>query len=204
MSYANATEYATRNLIELAMREEEILEEKMPLLVSAEQRLKVHQWDFQTSDLNEDFSEAYVMAAFAGAGRARQEVSALRNEIADLQTTISAHQVAVQAICGALLQIAKQGISLVHGGLANAPTGRLIGTSHLRDVVWQGRNQAIHYEDGQFNQSVTALFSALEASHGPQFSLVAHPHQSRAKQVVALLDWRTYDNYLADASLLGL
>lgn len=140
MSYADDTEYASRNLIDLAMREEALLAEKKALLSDAERRMRVHQQDFQSSDLNDDFSDAYVMAAFARAGRAGVEVEAIRSEVASLQAAIGAHQVAVQAICGALLQIGKQGISLVHGDLAAAPPGRLIGTVPLKDVVWQARN----------------------------------------------------------------
>ncbi len=204
MSYADDTEYASRNLIDLAIREEALLAEKKPLLSDAERRMRVHQWDFQTSDLNDDFSDAYVMAAFARAGRAGVEVEALRSEVASLQAAIGAHQVAVQAICGALLQIGKQGISLVHGGLTTAPPGRLIGTVPLKDVIWQARNQSLHYEEGTFKPPVQAVFQALERSHGQQFSLTAHARQSRAKQVVDLLGWTTFATYLADMRSLGL
>lgn len=204
MSYADDTEYAMLNLFDLAMREEVELDEKSAHLVSAEAKLKAHQWDFQTSDLNEDFSEAYVMAAFNRAATAGLEVDALHKDVAQLQASVGAHQTAIQVICGSILQIAKQGISLVHGGLANAPDGRAVGDQAIKNIIWQARNQAIHYEDGQFNVAVTALFAALEDAHGSVFSLAAHPNQCLAKQVVHLLGWRTYDRYLADARKLGL
>lgn len=204
MSYADDTEYAVRNLIELSVREEQDLEEKMQLLLGAEQRLKSHQWDFQTSDLNDDFSDAYVMAAFARAAKAGQEVNALKGEVARLQALIGARQISVQAISGAILQIAKQGVSLANGGLANAPSGRQIGTTCVRDIVWLARNQAIHYEEGNYRQPVLELFQSLEEAYGAVFSLQLHARQSRAKQVVDLLGWNSYAAYLADARLLGL
>lgn len=204
MSYIDDTEFAIRNLIDLATREEAALTEKIALLSVAEQRLKVHQWDFQTSDLNDDFSDAYVMAAFARAARAGQERDEIGREAARLQAAVGAQQAAVQAICGSILQIAKQGISLVHGSLAAAPGGRLVGSSQLKDVVWQARNQALHYEEGHFRPAVIALFAALEQSHGATFSLAAHAQKSLAKQVVHLLGWTTYEIYLADATALGL
>lgn len=204
MSYTGATEFAVRNLIDLATREEAALTEKIALLAAAEQRLKVHQWDFQTSDLNDDFSDAYAMAAFARAALASQERDAIGSEVARLQATVGAHQFAVQAICGSILQIAKQGISLVHGRLANAPNGRLVGNSPLKDVVWQARNQALHYEEGNFKPPVVELFAALEQSHGATFSLATHSQKSLAKQVVHLLGWTTYESYLADAQALRL
>ena len=203
MSYKNDTEFAMRNLIELAMREETELNNRSRVLQEAEARLRVHQWDFQSSDLNDDFSDAYVMAAFARAGRAGEEVSAIQREVARLQATVGAQQHSIQAICGSILQIAKQGISLVHGDLAAAPQGRILGTSSLKDIVWQARNQALHYEDGRFNPAVTVLFASLAASHGPQFSLATHAGLCLARQIVHLLGWQTYDQYVADARLLG-
>jgi len=204
MSYADDTEYAVTHLIELAVGEEALLAEKKPLLENAEQRLKVHERDFRTSDLNDDFSEGYVMAAFARAAQAGQEVNELRSEVAHLQSLIGTHQIAVQSVCGAILQIAKQGISIVHGNLANAPLGRSIGTVSLKDVVWQARNQAIHYEEGNFRAPVVHVFQALESSHGGAFSLQNHAGQSRAKQIVDLLGWNSYQAYLSDARQLGL
>lgn len=204
MSYADETEYAVRQLIELAVREEELLAEKLPALAEKERQMQIHQRDFETSDLNDDFPDSHVMAAFGRAARAGKEVSALSHEIATLQSLIGAHQMAVQAICGALLQIAKQGISLVHGGMAKAPAGRDIGGVSLRDVIWQARNQSLHHEEGRPKEPVVSVFASLERTYGPAFSLTLHARQNRAKQVVDLLRWRTYDSYLGDARSLGL
>jgi hypothetical protein len=107
-------------------------------------------------------------------------------------------------MCGALLQIAKQGLSLVHGSLAAAPDGRFLQGISLKEIVWQGRNQAIHCEEGRFNPPVTALFNRLEIACGPEFSLQTHTGQSRAKQVVKLLGWTNYQSYRCDMQLLGL
>lgn len=142
------------------------------------------------------------MSAFARAAQAGQEVNEMRSEVALLQSFIGAHQIAVQSVCGAILHIAKQGISIVHGGLGNAPSGRSIGTVTLRDVVWQGRNQAIHYEEENFHEPVVHVFHALEASHGADFSLQNYAGQSRARQVVDLLGWNSYQAYLSDARQL--
>lgn len=108
----------------------------------------------------------------------------------------------MQAIAGAVLQIAKQGISLVHGGLAAAPQGRKIGSLYTKDIIWQGRNQAIHFEEGNFKKAITDLFTILETEQGARFSLAAHPQQNRAKQVVELLGWTQYASYVQDMQAL--
>ncbi|MFC4260274.1 hypothetical protein ACFOZ5_14725 [Marinobacter lacisalsi] len=204
MGYLYDTEYAARNLIDLAMGEERQIDKLWSRLEQVDARLKAYRWDFHTSDMHEDFSDHYVMAAFHRMAETNQEANAVRSEIDSLHASIEAKQQAVQSICGALLQVAKQGISLVHGSKLAAPVGRAIGDSHLRDVIWAGRNQAIHYEDGVFNDSVTSIFSHLEESFGTDFSLGAHPNLSRAAQIVKLLGWTEYNQYESDMRSLGL
>jgi hypothetical protein len=196
--YLQDTEYAAQNLLNLATAEDIQLKSLTESLKQSEAQLKIHQWDFQTSDLNEDFSDAYVMAAFGRAAKAAQETDRLKIEVARLQASIGAHQHATQALAGAVLQIAKQGISVVHGGPGAAPSGRAVGTLFVRDIVWQARNQSMHYEEGNFKKALTDLFAKLEAEQGAQFSLAAHPRQNRAKQVLDLLGWSSYSTYIQD------
>lgn len=167
-SYIRDTEFATKNLFALATDEERQLEALLESLRETERRLKVHQWDFQTSDLNDDFSDVYVMAAFARTAKAAQEFRQLKSEVATLQASIGTHQQAVQAIAGAILQIAKQGISLVHGGLGAAPAGRALGSLAARDIIWQARNQSMHYEEPQakLKKPLLDLFRTLEQEQG--------------------------------------
>lgn len=200
--YLIDTEFAIENLVQLATDEEKTLKKLASRLVSVEAQFRAHKWDFESSDLNDDFSDAYVMAAFCRMAKAHQEDEALQSQIATLQASIGTHQQATQAIAAAILQIAKQGISFAHGGLAAAPQGRTIGTLPIRDIIWQARNQALHFEEGFSSKAVTALFSVLEAEHGIQFSLVQHARQSRAKQVLGLLGWDGYENYLSDLNTL--
>jgi hypothetical protein len=204
LGYTEDTEYASRNLIDLTMREEATLAALRSDLSTKEAEYRVRHWDFQTSDLNDDFSEAYVMDAFRRMARAHQAADELTNEVAALQASIGSHEVAVQAMCGALLQIVKQGLSLVHGHPTAAPDGRLLSGISLKEIVWEGRNQAIHYEDGTFNLRVTTLFRRLEIAYGPEFSLQNHRGQSRAKQIVTLLGWTSYQSFWNDMRLLGL
>lgn len=200
--YIIDTEFAAKNLIQLATGEENKLKELKEQLSAVEARLRIHRWDFESSDLNEDFSDAYVMAAFTRMANAAQQTEALQTQLAVLQVSIGTHQQAIQAIASSILLIAKQGISIVHGGLGAAPEGRKIGTASLKEVIWQARNQANHYEEGKFNKHVTDLFLTLEREQGAQFSLATHANQSRAKQVITLLGWSSYATYVNDMQSL--
>jgi len=57
MSYLQDTEYAARNLIDLAMAEEREINELWPYLQEAEATVRAFQWDFESSDLHDDFSD---------------------------------------------------------------------------------------------------------------------------------------------------
>jgi hypothetical protein len=200
--YLQDTEFAAKSLFSLATDEAnqlKALAEKLPPL---EQQLKIHQWDFQTSDLNEDFSDAYVMAAFGRAARTGQEVERLKVQVAELQASVGIRQHSIQAIAGSIFQLAKQGISLVYGSPSAAPPGRMVGSLAVRDITWQARNQSMHYEEGSFNKALVDLFLTLEKEHGPQFSLTAHAKQNRARQVLDVLGWVSYDSYLRDMRAL--
>lgn len=200
--YLIDTQFAVQNLFELATSEERQLQALTENLRQKEAELRVHHCDFQTSDLNDDFSDAYVMAAFGRASKASQEAERLTDEVATLQASIGTHQHAVQAISGAILQIAKQGVSLFYGSREAAPTGRMLGSLPVRDVIWQARNQSMHYEEGAFGKPVRDLFATLEQEQGPQFSLANHTVQNRAKQVIDVLGWGSYGNYMQDMQVL--
>ncbi|MCK9622893.1 MAG: hypothetical protein M0R47_20455 [Methylobacter sp.] len=200
--YIVDTEFAAKNLIRLVMEEENKLEELAGQLKAVEAQFRVHKWDFESSDLNDDFSDAYVMAAFGRMATAAEQAEAQQRQLATLQASIGTRQQAMQAIAGSILQIAKQGISIVHGSLAAAPEGRKIGTASLKEIIWQARNQALHYEEGNFKKPVTDLFATLEAEQGAQYSLANHPNQSRAKQILSLLAWKNYAAYINDMQSL--
>lgn len=199
--YITETEYATKNLLDLALREEQQLKRLEDQVGPLKAKYRAHEWDYRTSEWHDDFSDAYFMGTFQRMARAAEEKKEVEAEVARLQAFIGTRQSAIQAICGAVLQIAKQGISIAHGGLTGLP-GRLVGSVALRDIVWQARNQAIHSEEGNFRQPIPQVFASLEADFGRDFSLAQHPGQSRAKQILELLEWHSYDNYARDMQSL--
>lgn len=100
------------------------------------------------------------------------------------------------ALATALLQYAKQGISVVHKDLASCPVGRMIGAQPLKAIIWQGRNQAIHWEDGNPHNPVKQCFNALALSHGPDFS--KYTTENLAFRIAEMLNWRSYEDFERD------
>jgi hypothetical protein len=117
------------------------------------------------------------------------------------QSQLDTKQFSLSALAGTALQYAKQGISVVHGSFGACPDGRRIGSLTLKTVVWQGRNQASHWEDGRLHPPVVSCFQALESEQGAVFG--AYNQRSLASEVVGMLDWRDWQRFEQDMSLLA-
>ena len=131
-------------------------------------------------------------------------VTAQLQKIQGITDNIQLHAVSATILCGALLQFAKQGISIVHKSLATCPAGRIIGSESLKNIIWQGRNHAIHYEESpNHNQAVKNCFANLEAHFGLQFSLENHPRENLSKEIIRVLGWYGYTTFEEDMLLLS-
>lgn len=135
---------------------------------------------------------------------ARRTKNELKGSIEAMEAAILAKETSVQALAGAILQIAKQGISIVRGNPANCPSGRSIGRENLKNVIWQARNQSMHWEVNSFHPSVQTCFANLYLDFGADYQLQSSSPRSFAKQILHLLEWTNYETYENDmVSLLG-
>lgn len=117
----------------------------------------------------------------------------------DLESLIATRAFSTNAQCGNLLQYAKQGISFVHHGLAACPDRRLIGSQPIKNIIWQGRNQALHWDEGNPRPQVMACFQTLAREQDPKFADFAT--RNLANDIVELLGWRTFNDFKADMLL---
>ena len=131
-----------------------------------------------------------------------------------LAAELATRAFSTSAQAAVLLQYAKQGISLVHRSifgthnrhqthiaLAQCPGGRLVGSQQLRDVVWQSRNHALHWEDGAPSQSVQVCLTGLATDfQQPVFGQFLT--RNLAFEIVEILGWTTFAAFHAD--MLGL
>jgi hypothetical protein len=113
-----------------------------------------------------------------------------------LENKIKTTEFSYSSISGSLLQYAKQGISLVHGSLNVCPNGRNIGTLSLKTIIWQGRNQSLHFEEGKFSPQVTTCFNELVKNYGLEFA--NFHNKNMAFEIIKLLDWKNWDSFYRD------
>ena len=113
---------------------------------------------------------------------------------------LEAHQISIAALAGSLLQFAKQGISIKYGPeKIGCPEGRLINAIELREVIWHGRNQSLHWEEGEFRKPVTQCFERL-INVDPVFS--GYKTKNMAYEIVKYLQWKNFTDFEGDMMLL--
>jgi hypothetical protein len=117
-------------------------------------------------------------------------------EALSLEGQLALHEFSIASLSGNLLHYAKQGISICHGELRNCPDGRMIGTQPLKAVMWQGRNQALHWEAGTFHPPVERCFQALATDIDSKFN--DYLNRNMAFDVVEFLGWKDFNAFETD------
>jgi hypothetical protein len=207
--YLIDTEYAASNIINLIMHDERKLEQTNKEYRQLQKDLKFYQQQLSAADMSDDLSPMQLQYEYV---RYRERTEGLRKQeeiliskIKELKNLIYAKSFAISSLSSALLQISKQGISIVYKRLECCPDGRVIGKEVLKNIIWQGRNQSMHYEEDNFNPAVKTCFQNLEDFFDDEFSLTLHSSENLAQKIVInVLDWNDYQVYKYDMiSLLG-
>lgn len=179
--FINSTESAVRALFDGITAEESRYK---PLKEAYESAHKVHYKDFITAELSDDFDDHQVQHKFVLAAEAKMQAYLISQSI--------------EVLCGAVFQIAKQGMSLILDGGEKFSRGRMIGSQHLSKVIWHGRNQAMHWEDGNpTNQYTKRCFEILAEEFGPQFEFDESP-RNLAWELWKVIGWSSYEDYERD------
>lgn len=201
--YLLDTEFAVKSLFELVTHE-------LKQITALEAEMKM-----QRNRANSIMSEAYYVtdqdvddletpgmyATRHGYAKHISAAQALQSEISKLEASYHAKESSIRALYGSILQIAKQGISTVHG--KNTPTVITEPKSGepIHNIIWQGRNQSMHYEEGKHLKPVISCFMNLQQAFGSDFDLSIG--DNKAKSIVLdVLGWKTYSDYLTTMTLL--
>jgi len=190
-TYLNEIEHAASSMIEVVWSDNRRLEELARKIGTAHREMAAG-YRYVESNLSDPYFEdedglatgAYWDTYFG----ADKEQHDLGKERAATESLATARSFSRSAQSGGLLQYAKQGISMVHGGLASCPAGRLIGTVSLRDAIWQGRNHAEHWEAGAPHGPVVSVFEALETEQDSKFG-------GFRTRNLALILWSCWDGH---------
>lgn len=152
-------------------------------------------------DLDDDFlSTAIYWDTYFGVDKDRFH----RNvETETAAQRVAAHEFSISALAGSLLQYGKQGISLRFGkSRVGCPDGRIVAGMPLHEIIWQARNQALHWEDGAFHHPTVMCFENLVANADPVFG--QYKHRCLAYEIISLLGWKSPNDFHKDMMLFDI
>lgn len=197
-SYLSEIEHAARSVIGLVWTEHREVEELQSQIMKL--NTEVHDGYRRAAAWNDSEDPDDFMVGvgiewdtYFGPDKQRHGV---QDQLTQAQGQLAARAFSRSSMAASLLQYAKQGISITQPSLDACPDGRLIGTQGLKHVIWQGRNQSLHWEDGKPHRAVRACFDLLTTQADQQFAL--YETQNLAFEIVALLGWVSYEAFETD------
>lgn len=199
VNYLAEIEYAASSLFPVIWEERNRLQKLEAELDSLTRRVKDNYLRAEFLATNSEDPDDVAMAAgvywenYFGDDKDRYHKDKHREKLVD---QVATHAFSIDSLAGSLLQYAKQGISLSHGGLSACPDGRAIGSQFLKDVIWQGRNQAIHWEEHNPPTHVQRCFDKLAKEVDQIFA--DYRTRNMAQVVVRLLGWKDFATFRAD------
>jgi len=189
--YLVDTKYAVENLFIVLYQEHKRLDQALESLEMMK-RAEQESWEVMQKDR---FTIEGVMDLYGFNSAAER----FKTDSIDITTNLNTISTSLDIIAGSILQIAKQGISAVHIKLSNCPSGRTIGKEYLKNIIWQGRNQAMHFEEGRYQSPTVTCFKNLEETYGSKFQL---NKKNLAFEVIRILEWAMYESYERDMKSL--
>lgn len=200
-SYLKATEHAVEELMRLIYEDSKIWEDLHNQLSKLVMKNEINSLSFERNELGDmkltkdhpqhilDKSEIFENAI---------------NEIEELETQMEAKEHSIAVLSGAVLQIARQGLSSVHGekALDKIPDIINIDGVPIQNIIWYGRNQALHFEESKPHPKTKDMFDILEYTYGTDIDLEDNKKKCLAKKILDILNWKTYDDYLKDMKAL--
>jgi hypothetical protein len=132
--------------------------------------------------------------------KAHQAKAAVDAEVRSLSASIDAKSASIAALSGAFLQVAKQGLAVVYGKPQNAPRGAEIYGLLVKDIIWEGRNQSIHYENPkEISDAVVELFGRIDSVRNDGVSWDPRSQHNYAFDIVNFLgwiDWKQFESHM--------
>lgn len=214
--YLEETKYAVTGLLDLIYKEEFKLQKVFEELLKVEGELSSieslydrflgMEYDLEgvsDSQTQHNYIQWYKHKQRTPEIEKRKET--LENEKQKLELLIETNESSTRVLCGALLQIAKQGISIVYGILDNCsnlkPTQVKSVEEPLKNFIWYGRNQSLHFEEGRItNNAGRIFFEKIIAAYDVKFSKLKS--MNYAKEIIEILGWSDYKSYEKDMLLL--
>jgi hypothetical protein len=111
---------------------------------------------------------------------------------------IGATEDSMSCLAGAILQVAKQVLSLRHSGKPTIPDTRHIGNQSIIEVIWEGRNHAMHWDEGAPRPRVQTMLNSLSSDLGTNIVI----GNNNCLSILHALGWSSTEAVINDLETL--
>jgi hypothetical protein len=194
--YLMDTEYAAKALFDAINHERDLLAELVKQRDAARAMENEHYTAF-LARARQPFAHYW----YNELKRAGKEKSAAEEKVAELELRIADREFSIGTLAGAVLQIAKQGLSIVWGKPDDWPKAREVFGQQIGTVIRAARNQALHFEEAAKEDTAKVLIGLAAAGADAQLK-DATEKINLASVVLEVLGWKDYESYLKDMTVL--
>ena len=113
-------------------------------------------------------------------------------------TNIDAIVESMSSLAGIVLQIAKQTLSLRYTGKPTIPGARLIGQQSIVEIIWDGRNHSLHWDEGEPRVREKAMLNNLSKN----LDITIIIESNNCLSILGVLGWTSTDNVIKDLNAL--
>lgn len=128
----------------------------------------------------------------------KEAATGLASRLEKALGSIGATVESMSSLAGAILQIAKQVLSLRYSGKPNILAARDIGSQKIIEVIWEGRNHAMHWDEGAPNKKVQGMLDALSKDLG----ITIEVGRNNCLSILGALNWSSAEAVVNDLHAL--
>ncbi len=116
----------------------------------------------------------------------------------EMLARIGATEESMAVLASAILQLGKQVLSFRFDRKPALQSVRMIGSQSIIEVIWEGRNHALHWEDSNPRQPVRDMLQKLQQER--QIKLIIG--RNNALAIITVLGWQDTDRVVQDLQSL--
>lgn len=178
---------------------------KLKAKLDALRAVEKHQHDVFLMNENHPAANHYFGLYMQRSETARAEIAAIQAagpipaQVEAELMRIGATDEAMSVLASSVLQLAKQVLSFRFGPKRPClPGARAIGGQTIVEIIWEGRNHVLHWEEGNPHQKVKDMVSELEAHLGGQIDL----SKNNAVLIVDACGWKSASDVANDLRVI--
>jgi hypothetical protein len=118
--------------------------------------------------------------------------------VREMLARFGATEESMAVLASAILQLGKQVLSFRFGTKPDLQSIRMIGSQSIIEVIWEGRNHALHWEDSNPRKPVRDMLQKLQQDQGIKLIM----GRNNALAIIAVLEWKNTNHVVQDLQSL--